>query len=637
MNNKQLYSFDGFLLDRGKMVLRRDDEIIHLKPKAVETLAALVRRRGEVATKDEMILEVWPDSFVEENSLSRNIHEIRKSLSEHVDKEFIETIPRRGYRFTSEVTVLDPEDDAPIDGAAGMPGDLPENSLSGERPPQKMVRWHFVAIVLLGALLVSSFSLWWNFSGAGELSSVPLNRRNIKSVAILPLASLDKAQESQILSLGLSNELIGKIAGFNRFVVRPLSAVRKYAGTDEDVIEIGKKLEVDAILVGTLQKSGEVLRINVRLWDVRDGAQIWSKSFEEVETDLFDLQEDVAVQVAENLVSDLSDSEKSTLRKRPTIDPDAYRLYIRGRYLWDKRSNNGLQESVKTYKQALDLDPSFALAYAGLADSYVVFNDYGLAPPEESFPKARSAAQKALEIDPDLVEPRTTLAYVLATYDWKYSEAEAEYRKAIELNPNYATAHQWYGEMLTAQGRFEEAEARLLKAKELDPLAPIIRSELGVVKYYAGRYDDSIADFKKLKAEFPEFATSYIFLARCYEQKGLYKEAVDEELGYWKLKEMNPARISRLRETYSLDGYKFYLELLASGLEIDAKVQYVPEYRLTHTYARLRNREKLMSWLQKGVVNRSANINKVFIDPSFTFVKNDPGFQQQLRKMNLIK
>ena len=321
MSDSELYRFGGFELDAELLVLYRNGEIVQLKPKALETLRVLVKSGGAGVSKEDLIEEIWPETFVEENSLSRNIHELRKALSELEEGEYIETIPRRGYRFIPEVS--QPVDHELVDMPADDVGRTVPASETRKEPGR--VRWHFVAIVLLGVFLLSSFTLWWEFSGYNNSSDVARNKRSIKSVAILPLATLQKSPEDEALSMGLSDALIGKIADFRLFAVRPLSAVRKYGLSDMSAIKIGQELRVDAILVGTIQRSGNKLRVNLHLWDVRDGAQLWTRSFEEVESDLFRLQEAMALQVAEDLVVDLTDSETKGLKKRPTENQNAYK------------------------------------------------------------------------------------------------------------------------------------------------------------------------------------------------------------------------------------------------------------------------------------------------------------------------
>lgn len=262
-----------------------------------------------------------------------------------------------------------------------------------------------------------------------------------------------------------------------------------------------------------------------------------------------------------------------------------------------------------------------------------MLNDYNAAAPDEAYPKAKAAAFKALEIDPNLVEPRTTIAFVLATYDWNFPEAEREYRRVIEINPNYVTAHQWYGELLYTVKRFAEAEIELKRATELDPLAPIIQSELGVVMYYSGKYDEAIGHYSKLKQEFPNFPTTYLFSAWSYEQKQMPDESFAEEIIFWKLQGVDEATLGEMERIYRQKGRTAYLREIARMLEKTAQGgQLFVEYRLIHTYARLRDREKTLEWLEKGIKKRSANIIKVNLDPNFDFLRDDERFQMLQRE-----
>jgi TolB-like protein len=454
-----------------------------------------------------------------------------------------------------------------------------------------------------------------------------------KVLAIAPLRPANGGEDEDGLGYGIAENLAARLGGLDGLDVKPVSAHSGSVGPAVNIVEFGKISNATVVLAGSFQRMGGRLRMTVNLTDVARGAQIWSGNFDEDEEDIFKLQDSLCALAAEQLIKRLTLQQTRQLAANPTDNIQAYKLYLKGRYLWNKRTKESIEESIGYLRSSIDADPAFSLAYAGLADSYVILNDYDAAPPSDTYPKAKAAAMKALEIDPGIVQPRITLAYILAVYDWDYRSAENEYRAAIERNPNYATAHQWYGEMLCATKRFAEAEVEFRRAAEIDPLVPIIQSEIAVNMYYSRRYDDAIAQYSKLKEEHPAFPTSYLFSAWAYEQLGETERSFNEEIQFWTLQDLGESTINELRSAFKAGGRTAFLEHLAQTLEKSAAERYFHEYRIIHVYGRLRNRGKVLEWLEKGVRNRSSNVVKVFIDPNFDFLRGDLQFQQLLDEM----
>ncbi len=641
-NDKQLRGFGNFRIDLDKKILWHEDEPVHLPSKAVEVLCVLVGNQGEIITKEELLDRVWNGSFVEESVISQNIHHIRKTLKDlNFQENSIQTIPRRGYRFVGDVYETD--DNLVIEREIvdrSLLVEISEDSLkdldlknAAKIPKTNPASYGFrliLASVFSLSLLSAGFVVWQSNQSIERAAL-----KDIKSVAVLPLQNLTENEKEKTLSLGLTDALISKLGGLNRFTVRPYSATQKYQAGETDAIGFGKALKVDAVLEGSLQTVNNRMRVNIRLLRVGDGSQIWAGSFDENEIDIFKLQDSISAQVADSLIGELLPKERQLLASRPTEDLEAYKLYLRARHAWNKRTSEGFEDSIRLFQAAIDRDPTFALAYAGLADAYVLLNDYDAAAPEEAYPKAKAAAFKALEIDPNLSEPRTTLAYVIATHDWNFPEAEREYRRSIETNPNSATAHQWYGEMLYTTRRFAEAESHLKRAVELDPLAPIVASELAVVSYYSGKYDVAIEQFSKIKQEYPSFPTSYMFLAWSYEQKQMPDQAFDNEIIFWELKGVDADALTEMERAFRQVGYTAYLRQNARMLEMSVKSgRLFAEYRLAHVYARLQDREKTLEWVEKGIERRSANIIKANLDPNFRFLRDDERFQRLLSRFH---
>lgn len=638
---KHFYEFGIFRFDAARRVLWRGNETVALPPKATDVLACLLEEHGELVDREELLRFVWQDTFVEEGNLNHAISVLRKALGTGA---IIQTVARRGYRFTADVTESGNDSDTGIlvarqtitetfvdeheefsDGySAAEPKPLLSSGLRRRWVPAAAVLF-----VIAGAGLV-----WYLYSRAGASSAVATS--STKTLVILPFRSLNEREVDKTLALGITENLAARLGSLDQLIVRPMSSAGRLAETESDPLVIGRKLGSDAVIDGSYQIVEGRIRVVVRLLDVADGSQIWTGTFEEAEGDIFKLQDSLSAQAARQLTDRLTRQQQQLLAAHATENVEAYKYYVRGRHAWNKRTADSLLESVRFFQSAVDADPTFALAYSGMADSYVVMNDYDAAPPNECYPKAKAAALRALEIQPDLVRPRVTLAYVLATYDWNFRQAEGEYRRALEMDPNYATAHQWYGEMLVSIKRFPEGEIELTKAGELDPLSPIIQSEIAVNLYYSGKYDEMIAHYAKLKQEYPAFPTSYLFSAWAYEQKGLYDQAFAEEIQYWQLQKVADTDLKELESRYKQGGRMEFLKYLASVFERSANDQYFHEYRLINIYGRLRDREKILEWLEKGIEKRSSNVVKVFIDPNFVFMRDDPRYQAALSKMNLL-
>ncbi len=629
----RFFEFGEFRFDAEKKVLRHRDENVALPPKATDVLYHLIREHGELVERDRLVELVWHDTVVEEGNLNNAVSSLRKVLG---SDGIIQTVPRRGYRFTADVREMPNGDELTIERRTvshtrieAIESSLPDALPSPDRT-RKLVYATIAAVVLAataGAVWFLRGSMDGNTPPSGDVARV---------IVVLPFRSLTGANSSDALAEGITENLATRLGSVEQLVVRPPATARRLANEGADPIDVGKKLGADAVIDGSYQTEGGRIRLMVRLVNVADGAQMWSATFDESESDLFKLQDSLASQAAARLTKRLTPQQQIKLAARPTENVDAYNLYVRARHLWNKRTRESLLESIPLFQAAIDADPTFAIGYAGLADSYVVLNDYAAARPNESYPKAKAAAMRALELDPTLVQPRVTLAYVLATYDWNYAAAEKEYRQAIEQSPNYATAHQWYGEMLCLLERYAEAETEFVRADELDPLVPIIQSELGVNLYYIGNYQGAIDHFAKVKNDNPAFPTSYIFSARAHEMLGQYDQAFENEIEYWRLMKLDDATLDSLRAAYQEGGREKFLRRLTAHHEQTATNEYFYEYRLVHLYARLRDREQTLKWLERGVENRSASIPKVSIDPNFSFLSGDPRYQSALARMNLV-
>ncbi|HSK31297.1 MAG TPA: tetratricopeptide repeat protein, partial [Candidatus Limnocylindria bacterium] len=601
-----------------------------------------------IVSKNELLNAVWEDSFVEESVLTQNIYLLRKLFKDAgLREDLIQTVPRRGYRFAGEV--LPGNSEMVIEREVverTLIADISEDSLRDFRPvtdePRVLPdnagsfpRARNLSPVAVAVIIVVTVGLV--FYSRGGLFSPQNAGSEPKVIAVLPLRSLSSDVEDKEFALGMIENLAARLGSVDELIVRPTRTSSRLAETEPDPIAIGRKLGSDAVLDGSYQLKDGRIRVIVRLLNTTDGSQIWSGNFDEAESDVFKLQDQLSAQAARQLTDRPTERQRQQLTKRSTEDLEAYKLYNRGRYEWTKRTTDGFNKSIAAFRSAIDRDPNFADAYAGLADSYLLLPEYNIEAPFEAFPKAKAAANRALELDPEQTKPSVTLAYILASFDWDYVQAEREYRAAIEADPNYATGRQWYGEMLYTLQRYDEAEKELAIAATLDPLVPVTLSERAAVFYYSGRLDEALAQYAALKREHPQFPTSYIISAWIYELKGMNDQAFAEELMYQKLAGADEAFLKEAERGYSTGGRVGFLSLVVKRFEDELAGGMFPNYRIAHTYARLRNREKTLETIERCIEARSPNITKIALDHNFDFLRDDPRFQEAVAKLRFPK
>jgi DNA-binding winged helix-turn-helix (wHTH) protein/TolB-like protein/Flp pilus assembly protein TadD len=613
-SGKELYEFDAFRLDAGRHLLLRDGQSVNLAPRAFNLLLALIRRRGEVLAKDELMRALWPDSVVEENNLTVIISALRKALGENPQQHrYIVTIPGRGYSFVAEVKEVGatpPETDTPV---------LAESAVTPSRFTQFSDRRLALAALSASILIVVIGAVWLNGKSPRPDAVAP-----VKTIAVLPFKNLSGQSGDEYLTLGLADTLITSLGNLRQVVTRPTSSVLKYA--DADPLAAGRELGVDALLDGRFQRLNDRIRVTVQLIRVSDGAPLWSEKFDEKFTDVFAVQDATAERVSQALALRLSGEETRMLAKTLTVNPEAYQLYLRGRYFWNKRTEEGLKKGREYFERATEKDPGYALAWAGLADSYNLLNTYSLSAPKDSFPKAKAAAQKALAFDDTLAEAHTSLALAIMVYDRDAAGAEREYKRAIELNPNYPTAHQWYAEYLTAQGRFDEAAAEIRRARELDPLSLITNSVEGFVSYYARRYDQAAAQLQKILELDSDFWPARFILGGTYAAQGSHRLAIAELEKAQQLSGNNSSVVAELAWAYAAAGRKEDARRLLQELSQKAKTSYVSPYRLAAIHLSLSETDAAITWLQKADTERTWEFLYLNVDPKFDALRNHPKF-----------
>lgn len=629
----QCREFGTFRLIPDERLLLREGEPVSLPPKVFDALVLLVENEGHLIGKNDLLDRLWPDSFVEEATLARTISSLRKALGENGGTKYIETVPKRGYRFVAPVQnvfehkpairQLVPEHPIPPNAAAET--DLPEpapDTLFGKI----LSRPTIIAVSLIGALISIALMISWN------QQALPTNE--VRSIAVLPFHQLGEGERDETLEFGMADTLIARLSNLKRIIVRPTSAVSKYVGAKPEAVAVGRDLKVDAVVEGSIQKSGERIRVTVQLISTADGAPLWADKFDANFTDIFSVQDSISEQVVRALALQLTGEERQLVTKRPTENTEAYRLYITGRYFWNKRSTENLRKSIGYYEQAIAHDPKYALAYTGLADCYQLMAEYHAGRPDQGFPKAKEYALKALEIDPDLSEAHTSLAYTLAFYDWDWPGAERAFKRAIELDPNYATAHQWYGEYLIAMGRFEEARAEHDKALELNPTSLIFHMELASVFYVTRQFDESIAMSKRVIEMEPSFPFSYAYLSFAYNQKGMKAEAaaayIDCIRFFGEVEEAN-----ELKETLAREGVQaMWLRRIEQVDRPEKKKTFPAQWRaLLHIWAG--QKKEALDWLDIAFERRDRWMVNARYSPEMDPLRSEPRFQELLVRIGL--
>jgi DNA-binding winged helix-turn-helix (wHTH) protein/TolB-like protein/Flp pilus assembly protein TadD len=622
-------SFAGFVLDPTRRVLSKKGEEVKLRPQSFDVLAVLVENANNLVAKEALFETVWRGAKVTDDSLVQCIHELRAALGDTAQR-LIRNVPRRGYLLAIEVTT---EEVHTRLAPAGVQGDgVSSQPLRGRSSAlvevrRRRVRVAALALTALVAALVAV--VWWR----------PAHRPNgvhPGALAVLPFHLLGPAsEEDEILALGIADALIFKLSAVTRLTVRPTSAVIGVHG-DGDALRSGRKLGVDYVLEGHLQRSGVALRVTAQLLSVESGASLWSDRFQVESGDLFRVQDAIAQSAAASLLERLSKDEHSALARRDTTVPEANLAYLRGRQLWARRTEAALLASVAQFQRALQLDPRYGLAAAGLADAYNLLGAYGSTLPRASFERALATARRALEMDDTLAEAHASLGFALAHHDHDWAHAEAEYRRALDLSPGYATALQWLALCLAAEGRFEEAIATSRRAVAADPLSPIIATDLGRHLYYARMYAQSIDQLRAAVDLDPTFARAHQELGRALRQYGQLDVAVSELSRAVALSDRSSAALAELASARAAAGDRPGAEeLLAELSRRRASGTYVSGYHFAVAATALGDRERATRELWSAYQDCFNWIVFVAVEPQFDPLRGAKGFEQLVERLGV--
>jgi DNA-binding winged helix-turn-helix (wHTH) protein/TolB-like protein/Tfp pilus assembly protein PilF len=631
------YAFGEFRVDAiARQLTRPDGTPIALTPRAFDTLLYLVRHAGVLLGKDELMAALWPGRIVEENNLSQSISTLRKALGTNGDGErYIVTEPGRGYRFAADVRTALEEAVTQIPSAgtvAALDGVVDPAPASPDRRPAttRHMRWITLAVALLIGLLAAS--AWWTVRHGSQATAVP-----ITTIAILPFRPLSADDRDEVLELGMADTLIAKLGSSRRLVVRSLGSVRKFDGLDQDPLAAGRALNVGAVLEGHVQRRADHVHLTARLLRVTDGAALWGATFDEDFTDVFALQDAIAEKVATALSLALDDGEQRAMRAGYTRNTDAYMLYLQGRYRVGKTTQEQIRAGMAFFRKAIDLDPTFALAYAELADAYQVLPMSSDADPKDAFPLARAAAQKALQIDDDLAEAHTVLGWTAFSYDWDWAAAEKEFRRAIQLNPGGAEAHLGYGQLLSNTGRDAEAAEQGRLARELDPLSPFVNAVSAGFFGGAHRDQEARAVLNKALEIDPDFWIAHGMLGGAALGEKNYPVAIAEFTRSLEHSDGSMQAVSMLGYAKALAGDRDGAQALLDSLLQQVGQRHVPAIAVATIYVGLGDREQAIAWLDRAYDQRDPRMTYLNVMGRWNPLRTDPRFMAIMQRMNFTK
>lgn len=610
--------FGVFEVDLRAGELRKYGTRLKLQEQPFQVLAMLLERPGETITRDELRHRLWSaETFVDfDHAVNKAINRIRSVLGDSATSpRFVETVARRGYRFVASVEV--------VANTA-----MPSPPVVSDRIPAASA-WNRRVAGAVGLAVMAVALGTWIFSAA------PPAPAGIRSLAVLPLENLSGDASEEYFADGMTEELIATLGQISALRVISRTSAMPYKRARKALPQIARELHVDAVVEGTVFRSGSQVRITAQLIDARADKHLWSGSYDGDARDTLALQNTVARAVAEQIQISLNARERATLQQGRIVDPQAHEAYLKGRYFWNKRTASDLQKAVDHFNQAIARDPGYALAYSGLADTYSLLGDweYGVLPPKEALPRAKAAALKALQLDPNLSEAYTSLAFLSDAFDWDLPSAETEFRRGIELNPGYATAHHWYAWHLSLSGRNREAIAELRKAQELDPLSLIINADLAELLLIAHSIEGSIEQSRSTIDLDPSFPLAHNQLALAYLARGRSREAIAELQTAVRLSHESATCTANLARAYAQSGRRHDALALLDQLKQRARPGFSGASEIAVVYAALGDNDQAMAWLETAY---QEHFNpSVLLRPAFDGLRSDRRFDDLRRRIGL--
>lgn len=637
------YEFGPFRINVTERLLQRGHELVPLSPKVFDTLLILVENHGHVVEKTELMQLLWPDTFVEESSLTQNISLLRRALTGEAERQYIETIPKRGYRFIGDVTQINESSNgaaAQVPSAVGVadrvglrehetfsrPAAQPIRNTETQRPERRINLYvaAVAVVVLVGALVTLTYRLRQRATPNESLAG--------KSIAILPFKTIGVDNENELLGLGMADAVINRLSRLEELSVLPTGSVFRYTTRDKDAIMVGKELGVDGVLDGTIQRQGDMVRVTAQLIRVSDGKTVWSTKYDERQSNIFALQDSISEQLAVSLIPEISAKRKQALWVRSTSNTEAYQAYLFGMHFWNKRTKENLVKAISHLEQAAQKDSNFAQAHAILADCYFLSGteEYRSMTIDEAIIRAETAANRALEIDDTIAEAHTVKAG-LSVWRRQFKEASREFNRALELKPTYSVAHLRYGYFLLWDMRLEEGVSHTRRAQQLDPVSPIANAALGSVLLTARNYDESIKYSQRALELETTLIAPRLNLADAYLEKGMFAEAIRE------LDQVPDSDdeyvLAEKAYAYAVAGRRDEALKAMTTLQRLVGTRGAP-YAYARIYSALGDKDKAFEWLEKMNLNRMMQASLKY-DSQLDSLRSDARFNDFLKRHKL--
>ena len=597
------YRFDDVEIDRNGFRLLKDGKVVPVEPKALKLLIFLVENRGRLVHRREIIDAVWSGAFVSDHVLNRAIGQLRKLLVDDAKApRYVETVPTLGYRFIAEVEAEEP------------PAEQPASPLLSNRERESNESPLGVPVAPISAI----------------------DSHRIQAIAVLPLEDFSGNSENEYFADGMTEALITCLAKIKALRIISRTSVMQYKKVRKPLPQIARELNVDAVIEGSVLRSGDRVRIAAQLIHAATDRHLWAESYERDFGDVLSLQSEIARRIADAIKVMLTPEERAQLAETRKVDPEAHELYFKARYHWNKRTEESIKKAIGYFHRALDCDPAFAKGYAGLADAYHILGYYNMLPPKEAYPNGRAAALKALELDDLLAEPHATLGAIKRDFEWDWDGADEEFRRAIEINPGLAEAHHWRGTLMSMQGLHSEVLREKAKALEIDPLSVVIRTDVGRMFYFARKFDEAIERLLAAIDMDPHHPIAHTWLGTVYLQKGRFDEAISELQKGRNLSDDSSYALAQLAHGYAVAGRENDARAVLAQLTALSKRRYVSPYDIAVVHVGLRDNNEAFEWMERAYEHRSPWLGCLRVAPQVDTLRSDLRFQDLLRRVGLL-
>jgi TolB-like protein/DNA-binding winged helix-turn-helix (wHTH) protein len=634
LQTRAIYEFGPFHLDPAERLLLREQVQVQVPPKAFDALVVMVQNRGRLLGKDELLRTVWPDTFVEESNLAQHISILRKALRDGEDGfQYIETVPRHGYRFTAEVREIGRVATDSSFAAGPTPSPQPSVGFSESVRPRGRFTGLIYAVAALALFLAALISMLPVWTARHSAVAEPID-----SLAVLPLQNLSADPAQEYFADGMTEALITDLAKIPRLKVISRTSIMQYKNSHKKLPQIARELGVDGIIEGAVLRSGDRVRITAQLVRAATDQHIWAESYERDERDLVALQDEVSRSIALQIQKEIAPPAAQRPATSSAVNPQARENYLKGRYFWNLRTEAGYLKAIDYFQVAMTEDPQYAQAYAGSSDAYALLGSTPNAkiPRETAMPKAKEMALAALKLDDSLADAHTSLAFAKMQYEWNFSEAEKEFKRAIDLDPNYSTAHHWYAYDLVAMGRMDDAVAEVKLARQTDPLSAIINTDVAEILYFARRYDEAQLQARATLEMDPNFAHAHRVLERIYDEKHMFPEAIAEGQRSVALSGVDTWMLLDLANTYALAGKKTEMQDCLRKAAKGSPGGVLPDvFGTAEMYVALGQVDRGLKVMESAYRRREGGLILLNADPRFDSLKSDPRYQQLLQRIGL--